>query len=345
MSRIVPVFVGLDYADKFVQVCVLNRDGDVLLNRRADNDWSAIAGLVARHATGPVKAGIEVCTGAAHLADELRSRAGWQIDLAHTGYTARMKQSYDKHDFGDARMLADLVRVGYLPKVWLAPQEVRELRRLVRHREALIGERRRYKLRLRALLRDHRCGRSPARAWTKTWHKWVCQLPLPTNSAWLVEQHFGEIARLDARILAATKRLEEQTADDADVQALLKQKGVGLVTACVLRAEIGYFARFRNGKQVARFCGLSPRNVSSGERQADAGLIKAGSSLLRATLIEAAHRLIRHQPRWRELAGRLTQAGKPKCVIVAAVANRWVRWLYWEMVAGPRQRSCVLSAA
>ena len=75
MSKIVPVFVGLDYADRFVQVCVLNRDGDVLLNRRAENDWQAIAGLVGRHATGPVKAGIEVCTGAAHLADELRSRA------------------------------------------------------------------------------------------------------------------------------------------------------------------------------------------------------------------------------------------------------------------------------
>jgi transposase len=170
-------------------------------------------------------------------------------------------------------------------------------------------------------------------------------LSLPSTSAWLVEQHLAEIARLDARVQAATERMAEQTADDVDVQALLKKTGVGLVTACVLRAEIGYFARFRSGKQVARFCGLSPRNVSSGERQADAGLIKAGSNLLRATLIETAHRLIRYDPRWRELAGRLAEAGKPKCVIVAAVANRWVRWLYWEMIAGPKPRSCTLIAA
>ena len=62
----------------------------------------------------------------------------------------------------------------------------------------------------------------------------------------------------------------------------------GAVTAWALRAEIGRFDRFHDGKQLARYCGLSPRNASSGQRQADAGLIKAGSELLRATLIEAA---------------------------------------------------------
>ncbi|NOZ41338.1 MAG: IS110 family transposase [Planctomycetes bacterium] len=38
-----------------------------------------------------------------------------------------MKQGSDKTDWGDARLLADLVRVGYLPKVWLAPENIRAL--------------------------------------------------------------------------------------------------------------------------------------------------------------------------------------------------------------------------
>ena len=42
-----------------------------------------------------------------------------------------------------------------------------------------------------------------------------------------------------------------------------------------LRAEIGRFDRFDTGKQLSRFCGVTPRNASSGNRQADAGLIKA----------------------------------------------------------------------
>lgn len=52
--------------------------------------------------------------------------------MPHPGYVPRMKQDPDKSDYTDARMLGNLVRVGYLPKEWLALQEVRELRRLVR---------------------------------------------------------------------------------------------------------------------------------------------------------------------------------------------------------------------
>jgi transposase len=89
----------------------------------------------------------------------------------------------------------------------------------------------------------------------------------------------------------------------------------------------------RNGKQLARFCGLSPRNASSGQRQAGAGLVTAGNPELRAALVELAHRLIRYEPRWSQLAAGLKARGKPGGV-TAAVANRWVRWLHHEMVVG-----------
>jgi transposase len=102
-----------------------------------------------------VLAAIECCCGAANLAKQLAD-LGWNISLAHAGFVARMKQNPDKTDFADARILADLVRVGYLPKVWLAPDDIVELRRLVRFRRQLVAERRDVKLRIRALLRDER---------------------------------------------------------------------------------------------------------------------------------------------------------------------------------------------
>jgi hypothetical protein len=103
-----------------------------------------------------------------------------------------------------------------------------------------------------------------------------------------------------------------------------------------LRAEIGRFDRFDAGKQLARFCGVTPRNASSGQRQADAGLIKAGNPELRRVLIELAHRLIyRNDPRWAKLAAGMLRRGKPKNVVIAAVANRWVRWLHHELRREP----------
>ena len=106
---------------------------------------------------------------------------------------------------------------------------------------------------------------------------------------------------------------------------------MGPVTALTLRAEIGRFDRFVSGKQLSRFCGASPRNASSGQRQADAGLIKAANRQLRAVVIEAAHRLARYDPRWSLMATQMREAGKPGSVVAAAVANRWLRWLFHQM--------------
>jgi len=325
------VFVGLDYHQSGVQVCILNRQGEQLANRLCANDSVAI-GQVVQQFSAKVQAAIEACCGAADLAEELMQQWGWSVDLAHPGFVSRMKQNPDKTDFSDARLLADLERVGYLPRVWLAPEEVRELRRLVRYRQQLAQERRNLKLRLGAMLREQRVPKPNATPWTKKWLRWLqSEAPLSAESRWIVTQQLRRLQQVEADIVTVEERLEQQTAQDDIVQALRREKGVGLVTAVTLRAEIGRFDRFRSGKQLARFCGLSPRNASSGERQADAGLIKAGNPQLRGVLIELAHRLMRYSPRWRELATTLRGKGKAGSVVAAAVANRWVRALHHQM--------------
>ena len=325
------VFVGLDYHQASVQLCVLASDGQMLCNRSLPNE-SAVLVTVAEQFGEVADAAIESCNGAAALADELVTRAGWSVSLAHPGYVRRMKQNPDKTDFGDARMLADLVRVGYLPRVWLAPPPIRDLRWLVRHRQQLVNERRATKLRITAMLRAHRAGSGPGRRWTIAWMAWLSALDtLGPQARWVMDRHEANLERLTREIRLVERRLIAVTQNDAMVARFLTLSGIGLVTACTLRAEIGRFDRFRSGKQVARFCGLTPRNASSGERQADAGLIFACNRQLRATIVEAAQRLMRYDRRWQSMAERMKSKGKAHNVVVAAVGNRWVRWLFHEM--------------
>jgi transposase len=157
-------------------------------------------------------------------------------------------------------------------------------------------------------------------------------LELPEESRWILDRTLEELETIERRVAAAEQRLDQVTASDVIVGRMRQIQGIGVVTACVLRAEIGDVRRFRNGKQLARFCGLTPRNASSGLRQADAGLIHSCNRQLRATLMEAAHRLKRFHPRWRGLASKLRRRGKPGSVIAAAVANRWVRGLFHELM-------------
>ncbi|MCP4591684.1 MAG: IS110 family transposase [bacterium] len=329
--------MGIDYADKVSQVVVLDAGGRELGTRRLRSETGRLVAYGERF--GPiVGVAIEACCGTATLADELIQRYGWPVQLAHPGFVRRMKRNPDKTDYSDARVLADLCRVGYLPPVWLAPSHIRELRRVTRGRQSMVEEGRRTKLRVRALLRDHRISKPEGllRVWTKCGLSWLHALRLderlPSESRWLLERHLNHLRFVDEELAAFKEWLESIAADDPLIQRLLEQRGVGLITACVLRAEIGQFERFGSGKQLAHYCGVSPQNASSGERQADAGLVRGGNRQLKLALIELAHRVKRYDPHWCALAARLLRAGKPRCVIVAAVANRWIRKLYYQML-------------
>jgi transposase len=319
----------MDYHDAFVQVCVMNAGGEVLANRRCVNSMRVIVEFVQRYSER-VLAAIESCCGAAALADELID-AGWQVSLAHAGYVHKIKQSPDKTDWSDARLLADLLRIGYLPRVWLPPASLRQLRHVVRLRQQWAEAKRAAKLRVTALLRTHRVCFAGSR-WTKSWIAAVRSCTqLGLQGQWVVGQLLDEIEHIQRCLKRTEDRLAEITAADPFVQKLLGSWGIGLVTATMLRAEIGTMDRFRNGKQLSRFCCLTPWNVSSGLKQADAGLIRAGNPQLRAILIEAAHRLQRCDRRWMEFGLQLKRRGKPSSLVAAAVANRWIRWLHHEL--------------
>lgn len=325
----VTLFVGLDYHQSFVQVCVLDPDGRVLSNRKCPNSWNQIIQQVPPNSQ--VFAAIEACTGAANLAEELIEQGGWSVSLAHAGYVAKLKRNPDKTDFTDARLLADLERVGYLPKVWLPPEQLRHQRQIVRYREQLAKERRNRKLRVSALLRELRI-QATGRRWTKAWLQWIKEVELPPESRWVLDRHLSAIERIQQEINEVEREMETIFADDPIVRQLSSYRGIGLVTAAILRVEIGRFDRFRTGRQLSHYCGLSPRNASSGQKQADAGLVKTGNTHLRTALIEAAHRLAQFDERWGILKRNLRSRGKTGSVAAAAVANRWVRWLYYQMV-------------
>ena len=192
-------------------------------------------------------------------------------------HTAHLSTGKPSPDWTDAKLLADLTRTGYLPRVWLAPQYLRDLRELVRHRHGLVQQRTQVKRRLRAVLRNHRivCKDSP---WTIKRKKWLLDNENITNETlrYLLRAHYDTIEYLDKKITAVTERMAIHVADDAVVKELLKQPGVGIITAITLRAWVGPFDRFRTGKQLAHCCAVCPRTHSSAGKTTTGGLMKAG---------------------------------------------------------------------
>ncbi len=99
--------------------------------------------------------------------------------------------------------------------------------------------------------------------------------------------------------------------------ALQCLRGVGLVTAATLVAELGDVTRFEHPRQLMAYAGLVPSEHSSGTRQRRGGITKTGNAHLRFAVVEAAWHY-RHPPRVGGVLKR-RQAGQP----LAATATAW----------------------
>ena len=196
-----------------------------------------------------------------------------------------------KTDRRDADKLATLHRAGELTPVWVPDQAHEAIRDLVRARQAAVRSLRQARQQLSGFLLRH--GHHYQRpAWTKAHRRWLSGLKFDQPAYYIVledaiavvEAATARRDRLEAQIEAA---LPEWSLAPV-VQALQALRGIRLVAAATLVAEIGDITRFTNPRQLMAYLGLVPSEHSSGGTRRQGGITKAGNGAARRTLIEAA---------------------------------------------------------
>jgi transposase len=208
-----------------------------------------------------------------------------------------------KTDRRDAEKLARCYRAGDLTTVWVPDAAHEALRDLVRAREAAKKDQLRARHRLGKFLLRH--GRRPPmgmRSWTQrhlAWIKTAVHFEQPAQEATLLDylhevDHVAErIERLERAIDEAVKTAPAQMR--AVIDALQALRGIALVSAVTIVAEVGALSRFARAPQVMGYCGMGAREDSSGGRTRRGGITKTGNAHLRRIVIEAAW-AYRHRP-------------------------------------------------
>lgn len=97
-----------------------------------------------------------------------------------------------------------------------------------------------------------------------------------------------EVRTLKGQIVRIEHCLRELTEQDPVVQRLLHIPGIGLLGSTALRAAIGDITRFRSGRELASWLGLTAREHSSGEKRRLGGISKRGDAYLRTLLVHGA---------------------------------------------------------
>jgi transposase len=263
-----------------------------------------------------------------------------------------------KSDGRDAEQLARCHRAGDLTRVWVPDPETEGMRDLTRAREDAKYAQTKARQRLKALLLRYG-HRYPGRSsWTKSHFRWLAERSFEHPASQLayeeslraVEEAGARIARLDDQIAVQCETWSMASV----VRALTAHRGVSLLTAATVVAEIGDMTRFDNPRHLMAFLGLVPSLHQTGSRCRTGRITKTGNAHVRRVLVEAAW-AYRHPARrtlhlrrrldgqseavqelsWRgqlRLCGRyrtLRLRGKQQNKVTTAVARELVGFL-WE---------------
>jgi transposase len=168
---------------------------------------------------------------------------------------------------------------GTLPAVWVPPQPMREVRRLVYYRARLASSRRRAINQAKVVLR--RAGHVlPRETDVRRWLTAERVAALPGSDRVILLSTCRQITALEAEIDGIEGEIARGVADVPAIQVLLTITGVGLITAAATWAIVGDPHRFSRPKQVARYAGLDPSifNLASSTAKAASARRAARSS-------------------------------------------------------------------
>lgn len=281
--------------------------------RQFKNDPSGFKKLLAW--AGEVDLFVMEATGDYHLAlaDFLfeQGRAVAVVNPHRSSYYARALGQTHKTDRADAKVLCLYAERNEVQMYVPAPPAQRRLKKLVRHRERLVG--------------------------TATSLKRV--LKEPALDAFEAKQCRAQVKFIEVQIKQVEREILTVITGDESLASnfalLLTVPGLGPITACTLLAESGGLSRFETAKSLASFSGLHPRLKQSGTSlSTHPHMSKSGSAALRRALYMSALTTIRYEGPCKNLFVRLVSKGHSRKSALAAAMHKQVRIAFGVVKSG-----------
>jgi len=262
----------------------------------------------------PRPVGIEA-TGSMHWFLNLMDELGIECRVGHPATIRAAAPRRQKNDRLDADLILKLVAENRFPAIWLPTKELLDLRALVRHRHQWVRMRTRIQNALQAIALANGLRRGPS-LWSYDGQAKIAFLPLLPHRRSALQAMYQ---KMDEEIEKLTQQVAEQAGQRSGARRLMTHPGVGPVTALATDVFLGDPKRFADGKALASYVGLIPREYSSGGRQRLGGVTKQGSPLLRFLWGEAGAHAVRRNPELKRFYRRkLVQKGLGRARVAVA---------------------------
>jgi transposase len=253
-----------------------------------------------------------------------------------------------KTDRRDADQLARLFRAGELTGIYVPEPQDEAVRDLIRARYQVQKQQHRARQQLKMFLLRQNIRYAGTKPWTAAHLRFLATVRLPYAEQQFV---FQEMVNVISEAGQRLTRYEKEIASAVEgwgwepvVKALMSLRGVALLTAATLVAELGDLHRFASAPQLMSYLGLCPSEHTTGNDRQQGGITKLGNGIARKAIIEAAWNNSRPARISRTVLAR--QEGLPPAVIeVAWNAQTRLHQRYQHLTGVSRKKSQVAAAA
>lgn len=328
--------VGIDLAKNVFQVHGVDERGKAVLKKQLKRHQ--VLGFFSN--MPPCLIGMEAC-GGGHF---------WARRLQAQGHTVRLMAPQfvkpyvkgNKHDAADAEAICEAVTRPTMRFVPIKNIEQQAVLSLHRARQGFVGERTALANRIRGLVAEF------GLIIPQGIHHIARRIPEILEDA--SNELSDPMRALLARLLEHLQELQQQ-AKELETEIIqwhrhneLSRKleaipGIGPITASALVATVGDAKNFRNGRQLAAWLGLVPKQESSGGKTVLLGISKRGDAYLRTLLIHGARAVLWAAQRRKASVDRWVQGlleRRNMNIAVVAMANKSAR-IVWALLAKDRQ--------
>jgi transposase len=286
-------FVGLDVHKATVSIAVADvQGGEARCVGTVANEVSAIRTVLRKlGAPGEVHVTYEAGPTGYGLYRWLVAQ-GYPAQVIAPSLIPRRAGDRVKTDRRDARMLARLARAGELTAITVPDAGDEAIRDLTRAREDAVAARLKARQQLHALLLRHGISYSGRTPWTKAHARWLGELKMPDPiQQTVLTEYWLSVQQADEQVTRLTDALRDAVPKwrwNRVVTALMTMRGLAVVAACTLVAEIGDARRFERPRELMAYLGLVPSEHSSGATIRKGSITKTGNAHARRMLVEAA---------------------------------------------------------
>lgn len=220
------------------------------------------------------------------------AQAGYACEVIAPSQMPRRAGDRVKTDGRDCVQLAECSRAGQLRAVWVPEPMDEAVRDVARAREDAVNSRTQARHQLKGFLLRHGLRFAGKTSWSKAYYAWLGSLSFEVQPAQTAfTEYWLAVQAADERVLRLTRALGDAVAGwrfEPVVKALQALRGVDIVTAASLVAEIGDLRRFGHPRKLMGYLGLVPSEASSGDRVRRGSITKTGNAHARRLLTEAA---------------------------------------------------------